>query len=424
MSNLHAPIVTIIDKPCGTGKTSRLIKSFQRDRQYLVVVPLLSEVERVIEQAEVPFDQPVKGPDGKLGSIYDLLVQGRNIVTTHALYDDLASAAHMGFLDGYDIIVDEVLDVVRAEEDKAARGFHRVCVDGGWATVDGDGRCAPTPKWQAEVKTVDGFLSSSLYAKAKSGCLYLVDDVFLLWAFPPSLLTAGRSMTFLTYMAEGSMLLPYLRRRGIAFDHQQDVLEDFTFRIKARSLITVCTIGSLERYKWSYTAQTHTTGKKDRDKKVAGHLANFRNRSIKDVPLNDVMVTCSQSNWTDKKSRGSKKPRSAGFATGSKLFEGTQWVANTTRGTNDYAHCTHAIYLWDQHPNHYVTRWLGVGGSTEFADQYATTELVQWLYRTQVRKGKPVTLYAPSPRMRRLLTAWLNAEDILGFANEDQRKAA
>ena len=35
------------------------------------------------------------------------------------------------------------------------------------------------------------------------------------------------------------------------------------------------------------------------------------------------------------------------------------WIANTTRGTNDYMHCSHLIYLYDQNINFIVAWWPG-----------------------------------------------------------------
>ena len=38
--------VTIRDYPCGSGKTTSMIEGFRSDRKYLVIVPLLTEVDR------------------------------------------------------------------------------------------------------------------------------------------------------------------------------------------------------------------------------------------------------------------------------------------------------------------------------------------------------------------------------------------
>ena len=48
--------VTIRDYPCGSGKTTSMIEGFRSDRKYLVILPLLSEVDRVVEWSKsTPF---------------------------------------------------------------------------------------------------------------------------------------------------------------------------------------------------------------------------------------------------------------------------------------------------------------------------------------------------------------------------------
>jgi hypothetical protein len=42
-----------------------------------------------------------------------------------------------------------------------------------------------------------------------------------------------------------------------------------------------------------------------------------------------------------------------------------------------------------------------------FKDACALSELIQWVWPSRVRKGEPITLYLPSPRMRRLFEEWL-----------------
>lgn len=41
-------------------------------------------------------------------------------------------------------------------------------------------------------------------------------------------------------------------------------------------------------------------------------------------------------------------------------------------------------------------------------DDYALSALLQWVWRSAIRNGKKVTIYIPAPRMRQLLTDWLN----------------
>jgi hypothetical protein len=206
------------------------------------------------------------------------------------------------------------------------------------------------------------------------------------------------------------MMLAHLRKLGIAYHLQRDIHADRRFRAKAKKLITIKSIPSLESISFSYSKQSASgDGRAAREKKVAKALMNLRQRALQDTPLDKVMITCAKSNWYHKGNSDNRKP--GGFAKNSRMQK-ARWVANTTRGTNDYIDFRTAIYLWDQHMNPYISRWLGLEMDREANDRYAVTELVQWLYRTAVRRGETVSLYTPSERMRLLLSSWLNAENL------------
>jgi hypothetical protein len=70
-------------------------------------------------------------------------------------------------------------------------------------------------------------------------------------------------------------------------------------------------------------------------------------------------------------------------------------------------HCSHLIYLYDQHVNPVVAGWLE-DSTGDFNDAYALTEFIQWVWRSRVRRGENITLYLPSPRMWELFEEWLD----------------
>ena len=145
------PEITINDYPCGSGKTTAMIKSFKEDRKYLVILPLLSEVDRVIETAtKVRFSQPSENDNEagtKLASLEEMLLTGQNIATTHSLHQRLVSMARSGLLDDYDIIIDEVAEVVRSVTSKSETSIDEFCIKAGYITVDQpSGLIRPTQK--------------------------------------------------------------------------------------------------------------------------------------------------------------------------------------------------------------------------------------------------------------------------------------
>ena len=397
----HSHRVRIIDRPCGTGKTTEILRSFKSDQRYLVVVPLLSEVRRVIDDAVVSFVEPRAGgeTDTKAEHLDVLLKQGLNVVTTHKLFTEIATAATLGLLDDYHIIVDEVLDVVQTVPGKTTLSFDQFYLNDGYATEGDDGLITPTGKWDEQYQLVSDTLDPRLYKLAKAQTLYRVDGKFFLWVLPASLLRCGRSLTVYTYMAEGSLMLAYLRKLGIAF-HHDCYADEVAFRASARQLIDIRPIPALERLSFSYTGQTETKGQACREKLVSTGLKNLKQRSLMGVDLNEVIITCAKQNWQQEGS----PPKPKGFARGSRMF-GAHWLPNTTRGTNDYAHASVCIYLYDQYINPCIRRWLGIDQPAN--DKFALAELIQWVYRSRVRRGLPIRLYLPSKRMRKLLLDWL-----------------
>ena len=48
-------------------------------------------------------------------------------------------------------------------------------------------------------------------------------------------------------------------------------------------------------------------------------------------------------------------------------------------------------------------------------DAYALSEMVQWIWRSGIRQGDPITVFIPSNRMRHLLKLWLDCDDTTSF---------
>ncbi|WP_425084946.1 hypothetical protein [Ruegeria profundi] len=139
-------------------------------------------------------------------------------------------------------------------------------------------------------------------------------------------------------------------------------------------------------------------------------------RPLRGVPLENILLTCPKNKWFV----GGKSPKVSSdgvemgryqpgpYAKGSRL-QGRggpiHWLPNTTRGTNDYKNATHLIYLYNQYINSNILSFLGAGSVSQ--DDYALTELIQWVWRSRIRDKKPITLYLPSRRMRNLFLSWL-----------------
>ena len=169
-----------------------------------MILPLLSEADRIVETAtKVHVSQPSEN-DNETGtreaSLEEMLLTGQNIATTHSLHHRLVSMAQKGLLDDYDIIIDEVPEVVEHVAEKSTTSIEEFYCDTGYMLVDQDtGRVTPTMKWWSNKDHVKDTLSPKIIGHAASGCLYLLEGKFFIWAMPRELVTAGRTTTILTY---------------------------------------------------------------------------------------------------------------------------------------------------------------------------------------------------------------------------------
>lgn len=412
MTSPRIPI-RIVDKHCGCGKTTKLLESFKSEYRYLVVVPFLSEVQRVIDNACVPFVEPKDTSGTKRESLEALLEEGLNIVTTHAMYKRVACLARSGKLESYHIIIDEVPDTCASVRGVTKTSFQDFYLGPGYATLSPDNRILVTDRWTENYDNTSDTLSQELYKLANAGMLHLVSGTFYMWTLPIELFTKARSFTVYTYMAEGSMLVPYLRKLGIPFVIDRDTSADLVFRRKAKELIEIRDIPALRNIEFTYSKQTTAINQRKYGKIIGSALKNIKQRQIikqdGQSDMSKLMITCAKANWFHNGKSTGDKIKAGHFAKNSRMFDGAQWVANTTRGTNDYIDCTHLIYLYDQYMIPYIKNWLGLSSDIEAQDRYALTELIQWVYRSRVRRGEPIFLYLPSKRMRGLLNGWLDA---------------
>ena len=119
------------------------------------------------------------------------------------MYDRLVPMVKNGLLDDYDIIIDEVPEVVKMVTSKSKTSIQEFYIDAGYMDVDiVTGLVRPTMKWWNNREQVSDTLSPKILNFAETGCLYLQDGKMFIWALPQSILTAGRSVTVMTFKSK------------------------------------------------------------------------------------------------------------------------------------------------------------------------------------------------------------------------------
>lgn len=87
------------------------------------------------------------------------------------------------------------------------------------------------------------------------------------------------------------------------------------------------------------------------------------------------------------------------------------FLACNCRATNKFKDKTVLTYLLNIYPSPVISDYLAAKGYPLDADTYALAQLLQWIWRSAIREDKPVYLYLPSSRLRKLLYQYLNDED-------------
>lgn len=440
--------ITFIDRPCGTGKTTALIKELSEWSEnihlpVIVVTPRLSEVKRIINGAPTaniaqPGDE--NGNTTKTNSVEGLLAAGRNIACTHALYVKLRSLAQEGKLSGHRMVIDECPTPIELAPTISKSDFRNEVEAKGLATVDdATGLVTPTDLWMEQAALGGKKAFAKQYVLAAMGRLLVTPQRdLLMMAIPIEMLLAPVSLTVLTYLSEGSYLAAYLDKLGVDYTIKKWG-EEADWIQKQKELITVEAL-SLPRIKvksnqhgfrystmsLSFSGQTKKATEEALSK-LGNKLMNMHKKGapLRDIPKENVMVTSAGAAWfkdgTDANGRQACGPLSKGSGLLGKwehndetatwtVKDGWTWVSNLTRGVNDHIHCSHAVYLFDQHPNPILCKFLGKR-SPEWGKTFAITEFVQWVYRSRVRLGEPITVYFPSERMREIVIEWLNSAD-------------
>lgn len=419
--------VVVIDALCGQGKTESIIDMMQKDvsGKFLYVTPYLSECHRVAgtsydvedeykkplldvegnylydEQARL-IDFKFKHPDDSFGrkgkSLCSLLSEGENVVSTHALFTELGSNAIEAAKD-YTLIIDESVNVYTQDSrhktisDAMAKKIIYLDEDGITLRFD---RSMFGEATEEHPDTAKGSLYESIAAQCDLGQLLLIKKKAVVWEMSADLLRTFKSVIICTYMFEGSEMSVYLKKKGINYSVQKltgaKTAKDVSHLIEVLDDSKLNAVGATG--KLSSSAFAH------KDKKEV--LCETMRRNLQNVFTNKWKAKANDRLWTC-------------FVINKKVIGGekylNQFLSYNYKATNDYMNVHHVAFLIDVHTNPNIVEASEIN-SNSLMDQelYAVSSLIQFIFRSAVRKGEPIKLYLPSLRMRELLERWKNGE--------------
>lgn len=397
--------VNIVDAGCGIGKTTALINMMNEDtseQKYLFITPFLSEVERI--KSACPnknfVDPQQEEKSSKIKNITHLFKEGRNIVTTHALFKKFDTEMIKEIrLQDYILIMDEVAETI---EELAISKSDLKILEEKYINIHPRTHIA---EWKDE--TYNGKFDEYMNMINMNNVFAYTDNnnsiVSLLWMFPYQIFEAFKKVFVLTYMFDGQVQKIYFdyfntqyARWYVKDFHLTPTVQKYDYS-KAKKLIKVCKKDSLNKIGERQTSLSKSWfSRNKRGNKVQELQANIYNffrshtKANKDERL-----------WTTFKEY-KKVTQRKGFVGG--------FASINARATNEYSNKKAVAYIGNRYlkptiKNFFTFNKLSM--SNNFEDKFALSELVQFVYRSAIRNGEPIDVYIPSKRMRELFLEWL-----------------
>ena len=87
------------------------------------------------------------------------------------------------------------------------------------------------------------------------------------------------------------------------------------------------------------------------------------------------------------------------------------FVACSIKATNKYSDRHLCLYCVNRFLQPQIADFYEKRGFPIDEDVYALSEMIQWIWRSAIRKGEPITVYIPSERMRKLFLDWLGVDE-------------
>ena len=397
-------MVTIIDSPCGRGKTTYAI-NYINERptdNFVYITPFLKEVERVIEQtkfngADKRFVQPANLGNGKMDSLINLFHNNRDIVSTHSLFSKCSQSVADNIRIGhYTLILDEVMSVVEVLNLK--KSDIPTMLDAELVRID-----EKTNKLIWLKSDYDGAYNE-IKERCENNNIYVVSGVAIVWTFPVEIFEAFDNVIICTYMFDCQLQKYYYDMYNVAYTKKSIVNGELVDYIEQKDnldklillddghKINKIGIGKNDLSKSWYIKH------KDDIKTLQNNIYNYVSNLA--PMLANTKVKSKDIIWTtfkDYKAKLSGKGYSRSF------------IPCNSRSTNEYMDRFVVVYPINVFVNPIIVKFFEANGVKINQDDYALSEMIQFIYRSRIRQNKPIYCYIPSLRMRQLLYNYITS---------------
>lgn len=403
--------INIVDARMGKGKSSWAMQHINDDvlNNYVYITPFLSEVDRVKRVcSERKFVEPEQRGKGKRDSLHILLSQCRNIASTHALFRTSNESTRDLIRNGeYILILDEVMDVV--EQLPIKIDDIAMLINENLITIGDKGLI----KWN-EDKLEHDSRYNDIKDMARNNSLVYVDDTVLMWNFPINVFEAFKEVYIMTYKFNGQIQRYYYDLFEVDYQYNTIVKSGDNYElIKVESYDDLRAYDDVSDIVNLINVLDHEKLNKIGDDKFS-LSSSWYDRCLKEdagLLLLDIIkknlynyfrrITDSKSGdliWTTFL-KGENKLKGKGYSNG--------FLSCNIRATNEYGDRHNLAYCVNIFLSPTITKYFRERNVSIAEDEYALSEMLQWIWRSAIRNGESINIYIPSSRMRNLLLNYL-----------------
>jgi hypothetical protein len=384
-----------------------------------------ARIAAIKARAEAAKADPEREHERKYASLVQLVAQGANIASTHALFKLLRRDLTGEFKRfRYRLVIDEALDVV-GKYDQLTKEDPQILAQQRLIVLDELGRWrwnyAEHPNYKGKFEFLRPLCDNGNLVQARG-------DV-LLWTFPAQFLANFEQVYIATYLFEGQAMSDYLKANGIPYrlrsmsDDKEHLVEHATSRntkqkhaladlIQIEADPRLNAIGSpthgLEQplsKTWYDRLMRNGGDPKDLLGQARRNLGYFFERRAR-TPSALNMWTCFDGKDGRDYQHESKLRKTLKDDRYTRGF-----VPVNSKATNSHRRKASLAYMCNRFQDPIVLGYFEDHGIEVRSDLFALTELVQWIWRSRIREGQPIHLYLPSERMRQILNNWVRYTD-------------
>lgn len=396
-------VINVIDSIMGSGKSQYFIEYIKNnpDKKFIYITPYLNEIKRMKEATKDTnkmYEPTYYNKTNKQDDFHKLLSEGKNICSTHALFkkaNDFTRKALKS--NNYILILDEVMDVVEEMKDFTECDFDML-IQQDLAYVEDD-----YLKWNKDKDKYKGRYDD-IKTMAENNNLISIGKKLLFWNFPVDIFNYFKETYVLTYQFDCQIQRYYYDFHNVKYKKFQ-IDDNYNMVSYSESLY------DSRRFKLNPLVNIFMNDDYNSigDDKTDLSLSWY-NKYPNILPILQSNLYNWFNNGNARKIKNDKKLWTT-FKTYQKDIKGKgytkRFIPLNVRATNDYREAMRLAYCCNRFLRPTIKLFFTNKGININEDQYALSEMLQWIWRSRIRQGQNIDVYIPSKRMRNLLIEYL-----------------